>query len=109
MLSVYMGCSVVSFYLKNFSYASSFNWQVAQLSLQTGFMSEYTRMIILEDDQLKKVKESSGTKVCVKIFEFFFTKLDIKQCFHLRFCVFNHNLSFENQFSVIESLRYIPL
>ncbi|XP_061361590.1 uncharacterized protein LOC133305393 isoform X2 [Gastrolobium bilobum] len=35
--------------------------KVAKLSLLTGFMSEYTRMIILEDD-LKKVKESAGTK-----------------------------------------------
>ncbi|XP_019463871.1 PREDICTED: uncharacterized protein LOC109362496 isoform X2 [Lupinus angustifolius] len=37
--------------------------KVAKLSLQTGFMSEYTRMIILEDDHLKNVKESAGTKV----------------------------------------------
>ncbi|XP_027329903.1 inter-alpha-trypsin inhibitor heavy chain H3 isoform X2 [Abrus precatorius] len=36
--------------------------KVAKMSLQTGFISEYTRMIILEDDHLKKVKESAGTK-----------------------------------------------
>jgi len=54
--------------LNKFSYATSLNWQVAKLSLQTGFMSEYTRMIILETDHLKKVKESAGTKeVCIKI------------------------------------------
>lgn len=43
------------------------NWQVAKLSLQTGFMSEYTIMTILEDDHLKKEvsKKSSrnGEKV----------------------------------------------
>ncbi|OIW18758.1 hypothetical protein TanjilG_13510 [Lupinus angustifolius] len=37
--------------------------KVAKLSLQTGFLSEYTQMIILEDDHLKKVKESAETKV----------------------------------------------
>ncbi|KAJ1437118.1 von Willebrand factor, type A [Sesbania bispinosa] len=36
--------------------------KIAKLSLQTGFLSEYTRMTILENDQLKKVKESDGTK-----------------------------------------------
>ncbi|KAJ1439938.1 von Willebrand factor, type A [Sesbania bispinosa] len=36
--------------------------KIAKLSLQTGFSSEYTRMTILENDQLKKVKESDGTK-----------------------------------------------
>lgn len=36
--------------------------QVAKLSLQTGFTSEYTRMTILENDQRKKVKESDGKK-----------------------------------------------
>ncbi|KAL2960622.1 hypothetical protein AAZX31_17G046900 [Glycine max] len=40
--------------------------KVAKLSLQTGFMSEYTRMIILETDHLKKVKESAGTKEASK-------------------------------------------
>ncbi|XP_058757521.1 uncharacterized protein LOC131630796 isoform X2 [Vicia villosa] len=37
--------------------------KVAKLSLQTGFLSEYTRMGILEIDQLKKSKQSDGTKV----------------------------------------------
>ena len=42
-----------------------FHWQVAKLSIQTGFLSEYTRMGLLEDDHLKKVKESAGAKqVC---------------------------------------------
>lgn len=41
-------------------------WQVAKLSLQTGFTSEYTWMAMLENDDLKKVKESGGTKVCIK-------------------------------------------
>ncbi|XP_027338364.1 von Willebrand factor A domain-containing protein DDB_G0286969-like [Abrus precatorius] len=38
--------------------------KVAKLSLQTGFMSEYTRMTILENDHLKikKDKESDGKK-----------------------------------------------
>ncbi|XP_057420076.1 uncharacterized protein LOC130714201 isoform X2 [Lotus japonicus] len=36
--------------------------QVAKLSLQTGFMSEYTRMVVLENDHLKKAKESAGGK-----------------------------------------------
>ncbi|XP_012573394.1 uncharacterized protein [Cicer arietinum] len=36
--------------------------KVAKLSLQTGFISEYTCMIILENDHLKKVKESPGAK-----------------------------------------------
>ncbi|CAJ1940539.1 unnamed protein product [Sphenostylis stenocarpa] len=36
--------------------------KVAKLSLQTGFMSEYTRMVLLETDKLKNVKESAGTK-----------------------------------------------
>ncbi|KAF1875648.1 hypothetical protein Lal_00006278 [Lupinus albus] len=40
--------------------------KVAKLSLQTGFMSEYTRMILLEDDHVKNVKESAGTKVSKK-------------------------------------------
>ncbi|KAK7265454.1 hypothetical protein RJT34_33074 [Clitoria ternatea] len=40
--------------------------KVAKLSLQTGFMSEYTSMVILENDHLKKVKESAGTKVSKK-------------------------------------------
>ncbi|KAK7363316.1 hypothetical protein VNO77_05455 [Canavalia gladiata] len=40
--------------------------KVAKLSLQTGFISEFTRMIILENDHLKKVKESAGTKVSKK-------------------------------------------
>lgn len=55
------------------------NWQVAKLSLQTGFTSEYTRMTILENDQRKKVKESEGKKeVCIKRFEILFTnKIDI--------------------------------
>lgn len=52
--------------LNKFSYASSLNLQVAKLSLQTGFISEYTRMVLLETDHLKKVKESAGTKeVCI--------------------------------------------
>lgn len=50
------------FFFNKFSYDSSFNWQVAKLSLQTGFTSEYTRMIILENDHLQKVKESAGVK-----------------------------------------------
>ncbi|XP_058723184.1 uncharacterized protein LOC131594994 isoform X2 [Vicia villosa] len=37
--------------------------KVAKLSLQTGFLSEYTRMGILEIDQLKKSKQSDGAKV----------------------------------------------
>ncbi|CAI8610970.1 unnamed protein product [Vicia faba] len=36
--------------------------QVAKLSLQTGFISEYTSMIMLENDHLKKTKESPGAK-----------------------------------------------
>ncbi|TKY54408.1 Inter alpha-trypsin inhibitor, heavy chain 4 [Spatholobus suberectus] len=40
--------------------------KVTNLSLQTGFMSEYTRMIILETDHLKKVQESTGTKEASK-------------------------------------------
>ncbi|KAJ1418804.1 putative inter alpha-trypsin inhibitor, heavy chain 4-like, partial [Sesbania bispinosa] len=36
--------------------------KVAKLSLQSGFISEYTRMIILENDHLKKVKETAGAK-----------------------------------------------
>ncbi|RDX77017.1 Inter alpha-trypsin inhibitor, heavy chain 4, partial [Mucuna pruriens] len=36
--------------------------KVAKLSLQTGFISEYTRMTILENDLLKKAKESDGKK-----------------------------------------------
>ncbi|RDX69847.1 Inter alpha-trypsin inhibitor, heavy chain 4 [Mucuna pruriens] len=40
--------------------------KVAKLSLQTGFMSEYTRMVILETDHLKKDKESAGTKEASK-------------------------------------------
>ncbi|KAK7411845.1 hypothetical protein VNO78_03288 [Psophocarpus tetragonolobus] len=36
--------------------------KVAKLSLQTGFVSEYTRMANLENDQRKKVKESDGKK-----------------------------------------------
>ncbi|KAJ7956002.1 inter-alpha-trypsin inhibitor heavy chain-related [Quillaja saponaria] len=37
--------------------------KVAKLSLQTGFMSEYTRMAILEIDERKKVNETTGKKV----------------------------------------------
>jgi hypothetical protein len=51
----------VSLFVK-FSYATSFNWQVAKLSLQTGFTSEYTCMIMLESDHLKKIKEPPGAK-----------------------------------------------
>ncbi|XP_047156528.1 uncharacterized protein LOC124846810 isoform X2 [Vigna umbellata] len=40
--------------------------KVAKLSLQTGFISEYTRMVLLETDHLKKVKESAGTKEASK-------------------------------------------
>ncbi|KHN07890.1 von Willebrand factor A domain-containing protein [Glycine soja] len=40
--------------------------KVAKLSLQTGFTSEYTRMMIHETDHLKKVKESSGPKEASK-------------------------------------------
>ncbi|KAK2412381.1 hypothetical protein QL285_047581 [Trifolium repens] len=36
--------------------------KVAKLSLQTGFTSEYTCMIMLENDHLKKIKESPGAK-----------------------------------------------
>ncbi|KAI4344623.1 hypothetical protein L6164_011828 [Bauhinia variegata] len=36
--------------------------KVAHLSLQTGFISEYTRMTIRENDMLKKAKESGGRK-----------------------------------------------
>ncbi|CAI8610969.1 unnamed protein product [Vicia faba] len=36
--------------------------KVAKLSLQTGFISEYTSMIMLENDHLKKTKESPGAK-----------------------------------------------
>ncbi|TKY72884.1 Inter-alpha-trypsin inhibitor heavy chain H1 [Spatholobus suberectus] len=36
--------------------------KVAKLSLQTGFVSEYTCMAILENDHRKKVKESNGKK-----------------------------------------------
>lgn len=48
--------------LFKFYYDTSFNWQVAKLSLQTGFISEYTSMIMLENDLLKKTKESPGAK-----------------------------------------------
>nr|KYP62199.1 Inter-alpha-trypsin inhibitor heavy chain H1 [Cajanus cajan] len=42
--------------------------QVAKLSLQTGFQSEYTRMTILENDErLKKAKESGGKKEGKKV------------------------------------------
>ncbi|MED6171012.1 hypothetical protein PIB30_036772 [Stylosanthes scabra] len=40
--------------------------KVAKLSLQSGFLSEYTRMVILENDHLKKVKESAGKKEAPK-------------------------------------------
>lgn len=40
--------------------------KVAKLSLQTGFISEYTCMIILENDHLKKIKESPGEKTVLK-------------------------------------------
>ncbi|XP_028782772.1 inter alpha-trypsin inhibitor, heavy chain 4-like isoform X2 [Neltuma alba] len=37
--------------------------KVAKLSLETGFMSEYTRMVLLENDELlKKVNQSDGAK-----------------------------------------------
>ena len=61
------------------------------MSLQTGFLSEYTGMTILENDFLKKVNESDGTKeVCIRSFEVLFPKkLDIiiiiiKQCYILK-------------------------
>lgn len=35
-------------------------------------MSEYTRMVVLENDHLKKAKESAGGKeVCIRNFEEF--------------------------------------
>ncbi|KAK7291791.1 hypothetical protein RIF29_07215 [Crotalaria pallida] len=40
--------------------------KVVKLSLQTGFLSEFTQMMVLEDDHLKKVRESAGTKVSKK-------------------------------------------
>ena len=40
--------------------------KVAKLSLRTGFLSEYTRMAILENDLLKKAMQSDGTKVSKK-------------------------------------------
>ncbi|KAK7328766.1 hypothetical protein VNO77_22885 [Canavalia gladiata] len=40
--------------------------KVAKLSLQTGFLSEYTRMTILETDHLRKAKESEGKKEASK-------------------------------------------
>ncbi|XP_057747759.1 uncharacterized protein LOC130966953 [Arachis stenosperma] len=40
--------------------------KVAKLSLQTGFMSQYTRMVILESDHLKKVKESGKKEASKK-------------------------------------------
>lgn len=65
----------VVYLFDKFSYATSFNWQVAKLSLQTGFISEYTCMIILENDHLKKIKESPGEKtVCIKTFDIFSNK-----------------------------------
>lgn len=57
------------------------NWQVAKLSLQTGFTSEYTSMTILEIDLRKKAKESDGKKVCIKSFEVLFpNKIDLILC-----------------------------
>lgn len=40
--------------------------KVAKLSLQTGFLSEFTSMTILEKDLMKKVNDSNGTKEAPK-------------------------------------------
>ncbi|KAK7364529.1 hypothetical protein VNO80_13266 [Phaseolus coccineus] len=40
--------------------------QVAKLSLQTGFISEYRSMENLKNDHRKNVKESDGKKICIK-------------------------------------------
>ncbi|KAL2327289.1 hypothetical protein Fmac_020716 [Flemingia macrophylla] len=51
-----------------FSNDEKLEQQVAKLSLQTGFLSEYTRMTILENDErLKKAQESGGNKEGKKV------------------------------------------
>lgn len=56
-----------SFSLNFFLELSHLNCQVAKLSLQTGFISEYTLMANLENDLRKNAKESDRKKeVCIK-------------------------------------------
>ncbi|KAF7837543.1 inter alpha-trypsin inhibitor, heavy chain 4-like isoform X1 [Senna tora] len=41
--------------------------KVAKLSLETGLVSEYTYMILLENDELKAVTQSDGAKQCKQV------------------------------------------
>ena len=72
------------FEFSNWSHSHIFNWQVAKLSLQTGFTSEYTRMVLFEDDHLKKVKEKAGEKVCTvqRVFIYFNCAITTVLCFN---------------------------
>lgn len=44
-----------------------FYWQVAKMSVQTGVISEYTSMIILEIDEVKRTESPSIKKVNIDV------------------------------------------
>lgn len=65
-----MGYSMNSDPYEQLSFPHHVNWQVAKLSLETGFMSEYIQMMLLETEQPVQVRESNGgaKEVCIKSF-----------------------------------------